>query len=49
MIKIGIFNGKLGIAHITSLSQQNSEVTLEIKPEDLNRLIKLYPSNLQVQ
>ena len=34
-VKIGIINGKLGIAHITSLSQQSSEVTLKIKPTDL--------------
>ena len=37
-VKIGIFNGKLGIAHITSLSQQSFEVTLKIKSEDLSLL-----------
>ena len=35
-VKIGIVNGKLGIAHITSLSRQSSEVTLKIKPADLS-------------
>ena len=37
-VKIGIFNGKLGIAHIASLSQQSFEVTLKIKSEDLSLL-----------
>ena len=36
-VKIGIFNGKLGIAHITSLSQQSSEVTLKISASSVEQ------------